>query len=182
MTMAEVNGRVKPHWSLTAGQILVVLVLAAMLYAGHQMYWPVKVLDVDSIEILTPVVVAGDKVKVRFYVNKHLLVPMKIERSLVNNTVVPYIEESPTQPLGRSVKTIELLIPKDRHEGPHRIRTSVHARVNYFRMWTMLWESPDFYVVDPVNANTAKIKTMQKDIKKLEEDMEKNNKKLKGVR
>jgi hypothetical protein len=178
--MSEINGRIRPHWSLTAAQVLVLLVLAGMAFVMHQMYWPVNVMDIEMIEVLNPVVKAGDRVRIRFTVNKHVMTPTVVQRTLVNQTITTYIEEHGTQPLGRSTKTIELLIPKDKHEGKYHVSSTVIARVNHFRYWQKTWETPWFYVLG--SDSDEKIKVIQKDINKLEQNMEKNNTKLKGFR
>jgi hypothetical protein len=180
--MSELNGRLTPHWSLTAGQILVGLVLAGMLFVMHQMYWPIKVMEVTKVEVLTPTVVAGERVKIRFTVEKYMMVPMTIQRTLVNETTTTYIEEHGSQPLGKSVKTVELLIPKDKHEGKYHISSTVIAKANHFRTWQKTWETPWFWVSNPESQNTEKIKAMQKDIIKMEKAIDKNNTKMKGIR
>ena len=155
------------RWTLTAGQVLVSLILTGMLFVMHQMYWPVDVMEVTQIEVLTPTVTAGERVKIRFHVEKHRMVPMAIQRTLHNETTT-YTEEHASQPIGKSTKTVELLIPKDKHEGKYYITSTVIARVNHFRTWQNTWTTPFFWVIAAESQNTEKIKTMQEKLKKME--------------
>ena len=174
--------------------ISIVLSLAVATTAAvfYQMYRAVNVMNITNIEVLTPRVIAGEKATIRFTVDKFIDCPIMIQRTLIDGIPVIYAEEPGIQPLGNSIKTIEVLIPKDHKSGWVHIQSTVKVRVNYFRVWYKTWQSPLFYVVVPseeMSANinairkaTEKLKVLQQTIGTMEQSIEKNNIKLKRMK
>jgi hypothetical protein len=142
---------------------------------------PVLELKEEDIEVLRPVVVAGEEWRIRFKVIKYRDVPIIINRKLMNDVETVYTPEVGMQQLGESYKTVGKIVPKNANQGWYYVITQVVANVGPDKPpWVRTWKTPSFYVMDPVNVNTEKLKVLQKEVDKLQVTVKQGVKGQKG--
>ena len=88
-------------------------------------YWPFNPLTVYGIKVMNPegIVCAGTNLIYEMDVEKHLDVPARVKRQLINSYIIDFpILEPPDKPLGRQKVVTTLNVPAFADEGHYYLR------------------------------------------------------------
>jgi hypothetical protein len=78
-------------------------------------YWPFNPATIHSIRVMNPgkEVCAGDEMVYVVEITKHMDVPCKVKRALVNSSLIPYpVTEPPRKPLGYQKVSASIHVPR----------------------------------------------------------------------
>lgn len=109
--------------------------------------WPYKIIEITKVEVLTPIVVAGEDVQILIESKKYMNVPAIVRRELLNDHAWGIPSHESNIPATASDWTLRIKIPENAPFGTnYRIHTTYSYRVNPVREVTVEWMTPTFTV------------------------------------
>jgi hypothetical protein len=110
--------------------------------------WPYGILDVKSVEVLTPVVKVGESVAVKITYDKPPRIPLTVKKYVRNDISYSYEDQKPELESGKSmVHIFHRRIPANFHEGTYYVGAKVEYHPNPLRTIPYKWESEAFTVI-----------------------------------
>lgn len=127
--------------------ILTILILLIQLFFVALIAWPIDVIELKSLEILSnQKIYAGDVVWYKLKYNKKKDLPCSVSKQLVNKIIVTLPAEFSHMPIGEREMIQSVQVPKFIEPGMHKFRGSMTYRINFLREKTYTVESPEFMV------------------------------------
>jgi len=133
------------NYLITILMILLNIFWAVFLFL---LIYPFKVIEIKSVEILTPVVMAGEQVKIRIEGCKYFSVPAVAQRKIINHYEY-FLTAETTNDLttGCFVKEMSVPIPGYVDSDIYHIHNDLEHTLFGFRKINTHWESPTFQVI-----------------------------------
>jgi hypothetical protein len=118
-----------------------------LIYLGCLYLVPVKVSEVISTEILTPVVEAGGTLQYEIDYCKYKSIEGVNYRSIVDGYVVNFAAQTSSSPKGCASKVVEMTVPAFLNTGHYRIYVDTVYQVNPLRKETVSYTTDTFLVL-----------------------------------
>jgi hypothetical protein len=120
---------------------IILLLFVAMVVNFVYPYKTVELLE--PIEIHTPVY-AGEPLIYTLHLKKHVNLPARITRNLLNERVVTYTPYANNLAPGEHKKSFSLNVPETATPGPHKLALTFEYDINFMRTVTVKYESAVF--------------------------------------
>ena len=127
---------------------LFILITVVSLIIAALIIYPYKVIEIKSLEVLTPNVKAGELFRWRVDFCKYMNLKAKTVRKVLDqkNVVWLTIEQETQFAPGCSNTVVDIKIPEDVPPGTYRIKSETLYQINPFRVETLNLDIPEFQV------------------------------------
>jgi hypothetical protein len=114
----------------------------------YWLVWPYKVLEVNKVEIVTPIVTAGDDLKIFLDTTKFTNVAAKVLTEILDTNSWGLPQMDTNLPRGRAARTIRIKVPSNATSGNnYKIHRTYIFKVNPIREIMVDWTSLPFTVI-----------------------------------
>lgn len=126
--------------------IILSILLITLAVVSYFILVPYKILEVSSVEILTPEVKAGEQLEYRVKYCKYRDLPATVSKTLVNGTLIPFTPYVSNLPIGCEVVVVYQEVPLYAPSGIYHINVVSTFSPNPIRTINIEYRTPSFII------------------------------------
>lgn len=129
-------------WAVLTVTAFIIIVIT------YWLIWPYRIMEINQVKVLTPVVNAGDEVQVWIDSIKYTSMPATVLREIINDHAWSFPPTRTNVAAGKSDWTLRIKVPFSAPTGSdYRVHTTYVYKVNPLREVVVEWQTQPFAVI-----------------------------------